>query len=291
MNDQDYYNDFEQRGNYQYVLLEQVINDMMANMDEDSYISNMERHKILYHAKRGIRELYYDVMQEIKAIEIEISTTLKIILPPDYVNYVRISWVDERGQLHPLAEDNRQSIARAYLQDNKYDLLFDNEGCVLEGSGIRDTVDKEDTRLSNLNSFLFSHEYHSTFTPNIDRSRIYENGKFRINKRDGAIEFSSDIFTRNIVLEYISDGLYISDCEGAEDEIKVHKFAEQALIDFIKYRVVDAKRNAPAVEKQWSRKQYFRSARLAKSRILTFRLDNILQASKGDSVWVKGLYS
>ncbi len=289
MSDQDYYEDSEQHGNYQYVLLEQVINDIMANMDEDSYLSNMPRHKILYHAKRGIRELYYDIMQEIKAIEIEMGPTLKIVLPPDYVNYVRISCVGENGELFPLAHDSRMSIARSYLQDHEYNLLYDHEGCVLEGSGKRDTVSSEDEEGSTVSSFSFDYRYSNSFTPNLDRSRVYNNGKFSINKLDGVIEFNSDVFSKNIVVEYISDGLYVSDCEGEEEGIKVHKFAETALIDYIKYRIVANKRTAPAVEKQFSRKEYFRSARVAKSRIKSFRLENIIQASKGDSVWIKGL--
>lgn len=292
MSDQSYYDDIDQYGNYQYVLIEQVINDIMANMDEDSYLFNIPRHTILYHAKRGVRELYFDIMQEIKAIELTIGPTLSVVMPPDYVNYVRISCVDDQGTLHPLAEDSRQSIARAYLQDNKYRLLFDNNGCVLEGTGKRESVSNEDQDEDEfINSYLFGNYYYSSFTPNVDRSRIFNNGKFAINKIDGTIEFGSDIFTKNIVLEYISDGVYTSECGGDESGIRVHKFAEQALINYITYMIINSKRHAPAVEKQWTRKEFFRSQRVAKSRIKSFRLDNILQASKSDSVWIKGLYS
>jgi hypothetical protein len=291
MSDQSYYDDFTRHGEYQYVLVEQIINDIMANMDEDSYLFNIPRHTILYHAKRGVRELYYDVMQEIKAIELTVSQTLSITMPPDYVNYVRISCVDDNGILHPLAQDDRQSIARSYLQDNKYRLLYDNNGCVLQGSGVRETIngDQDQDDELPLTEYYFEN-YYSSFRPNLDRSRIFNNGKFAINKIDGTIEFGSDIYTRNIVLEYISDGLYVDECEGSEDGIKVHKFAEEALINYIYYKVINAKRHAPAVEKQWTKKEFFRTKKVAKSRIKSVRLENVMQAAKSDSVWIKGLY-
>ena len=83
--------------------------------------------------------------------------------------------------------------------------------------------------------------------------------------------------------------MYVDECEGSEDGIKVHKFAEEALINYIYYKVINAKRHAPAVEKQWTKKEFFRTKKVAKSRIKSVRLENVMQAAKSDSVWIKGL--
>ena len=92
MSEQAYLDDSTQWGDYSYITMEQIINDFMANRSPDDYTSTVARHRVLYQAMRGIRELYYDVMQEIKAIELDLSSALQVVLPEDYVNYVRISW-------------------------------------------------------------------------------------------------------------------------------------------------------------------------------------------------------
>ena len=62
----DYYSDITRAGEYQYISLEQVVFDyMMARVDDD-LTAMVDRNKIIYHAKRGFRELYYDILKEIK---------------------------------------------------------------------------------------------------------------------------------------------------------------------------------------------------------------------------------
>jgi hypothetical protein len=61
--------------------------------------------------------------------------TLDIIMPPDYVNYVRISYVNpDTGELMELSRNENLPIATAYLQDHNADILFDDDGYALEGS-------------------------------------------------------------------------------------------------------------------------------------------------------------
>jgi len=132
---------------------------------------------------------------------------------------------------------------------------------------------------------------YQNFTPNTDLSNVFQNGKYRIDKDRGLIEFGSDVRNQAIVLEYISDGLYTSTCGGTELDIKVHKFAEEALIDYIYYSVVRGKRNATGFEKQFSKKNYFRSLNILKRRMATIRKDDLIQVFKGDSAWIKGLYN
>jgi hypothetical protein len=283
----DYYNTPSQHGNYQYVTLNELINDYMMSRDADDFTSNVPRYKVLYQAKRGLRELYYDVLKEIRAIELELSPMLSIVLPPDFVNYVRISWVGEDGQLHPLAQDSSMSMAQIYLQDNDFSILFDDEGCVLQAdnhpAGSSTTLNA-DAGSEGSNSYDFCY---GGFSPNKDASTVFPNGKFRLDPSSGLIQFSSDVQGKRIVLEYISDGLYTG-CEGREEaEVRVHKFAEQALLDFIFHGLIKNRRNVPANEKQRARKEFFNSRRVTKRRISALRFSELKQVFKGDSVWVK----
>lgn len=276
----DYYDDSSQYGNYQFVKLDELINNYLMSRDTDDFTSTTDRYKILYQAKRGVRELYYDVLNQVKAIELDLSPTLNVVLPPDFVNFVRISWVGDDGQLHPLAMDNRMTVAQVYLQDNNFELLFDNEGNVLEGSKRKNLVaDREDESLVCYNVC------HDTFLPNKNTSNVYTNGKFKIDNSTGTIQFGSDAEGKAIVLEYISDGLY-SDT-SSDDGIKIHKFAESALLDFIYYELVKNRRNVPANEKMRARKEFYNSKRIAKRRIHTLNIADIKQVFKGDTKWIK----
>lgn len=286
MTAEEYYQEDAPHGGYQYTKINDLINDYIMSRSSDDYTADTPRYQILYQAMKGLREFYYDVLQEVKGRALELSPTLQVILPQDYVNYVRISWVDDFGQLHPMAMDDRMSIASDYLQDVNFNLLFDVDGCVLLDN--KDgTSFKGSTVVDGLAS---SYEYQfrqNTFKPNRNLSNVYENGKYKIDKERGIIQFGSDIKGRVIVLEYISDGLF-SGCEGKpEEEIRVNKFAESALLDYIYYQLTKNSRNIPANEKARARKEYYNSRRIAKARINTLRKEELIQTFKGSTKWIK----
>lgn len=290
MADIDYYEgDEAQWGSYQYITLENIINNYLMSRDADDYTSNSPRTKVLYQARRGMREFYYDVLQEVKGIELDLPPTLTITLPPDYVNYVRISWVDSSGKLHPMAMDNRLSIAKEYLQDQDYKLLFDDDGCVLIGEGDDEPVEEGNDPDADVGSnYNYSYSFcNGGFQPNRNMSNFYANGSYRIDKSRGIIQFGSEVKGKSVVLEYISDGLY-SGCEGrAEDEIRINKFAEAALLDFIYYQLIKNRRNIPYNEKMRARKEFYNSHRIAKRRINALKKSEVIQAFRGQSKWIK----
>lgn len=276
----EYYEDSSLYGNYQYLSLEEIINNYMAYKDSDDYTSMSKRHAVIYQAKRGIRELYYDTLREIKAFAMEISPSLMITVPPDFVSLVRVSWIDEHGQLHPIASDNRMSMAMGYLQDNNYELLFDENGCVLTANEL---VDYDSSNVS-VSRYIFAAD---GFSPNINLSNVYSNGKYIFDKSMGVLRFSSDIFSKNVVIEYISDGLYIGCETQSESDIKIHKFAESALLNFIYYELIKNRRSIPANEKLRAKKEYFNSKRIVKRRMNNLKVADILQSFKSANHWIK----
>jgi hypothetical protein len=282
----DYYENEAVHGDYQYTKINDLINDYLMSRSSDDYTADTPRYQILYQAMKGLREFYFDVLQEVKGRALELSSTLQVILPQDYINYVRISWVDEAGMLHPMAVDNSMSIASDYLQDENFGIIFDEGGCALLDN-------KTGTSFTQLEPLHGGEGYYTypfvvnSFTPNKDLSRVFQNGKYKIDKERGLIQFGSGIEGRTIVLEYISDGLF-SGCEGKpEEEIRVNKFAESALLDYIYYQLVKNSRNVPANEKARARKEFYNSRRIAKARINTLRKDELLQTFKGANRWIK----
>jgi len=112
-------------GSYQYVTLDYMVNNFILNyVGNDKLINNVDRYTILFHAKRAIQEITYDALRNIKVLEFELGNQLKMVLPPDYVNYVRISML-RGGTLYPLTESRQNITATAYLQDNNGQIVFD----------------------------------------------------------------------------------------------------------------------------------------------------------------------
>ena len=119
-------------GSYQYVSLKDIVNNyMLMYTGNNSLVNNENRYKILFHAKRAIQELNYDAFKEIKVLELDVCDSLRFVLPPDFVNWVRISMFKD-GVLRPLTENIQTISSTSYLQDNDCNILFDHLGNVLK---------------------------------------------------------------------------------------------------------------------------------------------------------------
>tara|TARA_R110000796_G_scaffold59371_4_gene136837 strand:- start:10233 stop:11111 length:879 start_codon:yes stop_codon:yes gene_type:complete len=283
----DYYGDSNLFGNYQYVTLEDIVNNYIMSSQDDDFTANANRRVVLFQARRAFRELYFDSMQEIKGIKLDLSPTLTVTLPPDFVNFVRISWVDGLGKLHELSVNNKLDIAREYLQDTDYGILFDGEGCALEANNIGLDIPDElaDIIADGVESFQFSTD--NSFVPNKNFSEDFSSGGYVLDRQRGLIIFGSETFGKSVVLEYLSDGLYTG-CEGrAEAELKIHKFAEDAVYNWIYWKLIERRRNVPANAKQLARKEWFNSRRLCKRRMQTIRPSELRKVFKGANRWIK----
>lgn len=284
MEEKQYYTDKTNHGNYQYVTLETLVNDYLMSRSKDDYTAGTPRYQVVYQAMRGLSELFYDILQEVKGIKQDLSPSLQLILPPDFVNYTRISWVDDQGKIHIMAVDNTSDVSKTYLQGSGYELLFDESGNVLTDDGIP----KSESNVNSGDINPYGQSFcSSNFQPNRDLSKIYPNGSYKVNKDGGYIQFSSNVGGKEILLEYISDGLYSGTSGKNENEIRINKMAEQALLDRIYHQLVKNMRSVPANEKLRARKEYYNSRRVTKARINTMRKDELLQYFKGSSKWVK----
>ena len=106
------------------------------------------------------------------------------------------------------------------------------------------------------------------------------NGTFYIDELKGRIHFSSNVGGRNIVLKYISDGL------GSENEMVVHKFAEEAMYKCIAYAVLSTSINGQSLVGRFKQEK-FAATRLAKLRLSNIKMDELAQIMRGKSKWIK----
>lgn len=271
----------ENWGKYQYVLLKDIINNFyMMYVGDDKVINDCKRYEVIFHAKRGLQELNYDVAKEVIGLELELPTNLQLPIPKDYINYVRISWVDEDGKFRPITQNNQSGIVKAYLQDNEYNILFDNLGEALQGTSTTE-INSANPKSNNLNDSGSVYQYGSRF--GIDGKTANQNGTVVINKNLGVMRFSSDLAGKTIVVEYLSDGL----SEMAEDEMKVNKLAEKFLYHFIKYEILTNKYGIQEYIVQRAKSEFRAIRNNTKIRMMNLRYDELLQSMRGQSNWIK----
>lgn len=266
---QDYYENEELHGGYQYVTLKTVVDNMLLEAeDDDSYIKNVKRSRIVNYAKQAIRTVTRQAANEVFAVEVTVPTSLSWALPQDYVNYKRISVVitDKNTgslRLYPLDINRNINIATGYLQDDAGELLFDDAGQIL-------TADSSNGYARPYKRYAFSSEYQ----PTLDTSKLSKFGEFVIDEKRGTILFSSDLSEQEVVIEYVSDGLQ---AELSEDEITMHKYLRDTVENWIYYSCIERKRNVPANEKQRALLRYKTTLHQAKLALADF---NLLQISR-----------
>ncbi len=86
-----------------YTPISQIVNDFQLIMDDTSYDKEAQAYQIRLLALQGLRELKFDLEQEIKTTIFTVnSTTLQVTLPNDYVKLVRIGYRGQDDNFHPL---------------------------------------------------------------------------------------------------------------------------------------------------------------------------------------------
>jgi len=116
---QTYYNTPIQFGEYQFVSLNEIIDNFMAShVGEGKVLSSTLRGDVHFHAHRALQELHYDTLKSCKSLEIEVCPNLKVPLPHDYVNYVKMTYVDDNGIEHIIYPTRHTSNPFAIEQDD-----------------------------------------------------------------------------------------------------------------------------------------------------------------------------
>jgi len=246
----------------------------------------------VFHAKRGLQEFSYDILKTVKSQEIELSPSLSMPMPQDYVNYIKVCYIDGSGVrriIYPTRLTTNPS--QPLLQDGDSKYIFDENGKAIESSSITEERWKKfDTRditgdLSSEDSLYLSSsdylrsDYGQRYGLTPETTQI--NGFFTIDENIGTFNFSSDLAGKIIVLEYISDGL------GTDDEMKVNKLAEEALYKHIAYNVLAVKRNISEYIVQRYKKERRAAIRNAKLRLSNIKLEEITQVMRNKSKRIK----
>ena len=106
-------------GEYQYIYLSEAVDNFIATyVGEGKILQNVMKGDVNFHAHRAVQELHYDTLRSCKSFEREICPGLQMALPNDYVNYVKLTWVDDNGIEHIIYPTRHTSNPFAIEQDD-----------------------------------------------------------------------------------------------------------------------------------------------------------------------------
>ena len=285
----------EGRGSYEYTRLNDVIdNFLIAYVGAGKIIPSVKRSDVIFHAKRGLQEFSYDTLKSIRSQELTINNALSVIIPQDYVNYVRLSWTDGLGVQHTIFPANElttnpfsnpiQDEAGTPTQDSQDSNLqgtsqteaawASNDPRRISGDILRDITDA---------SVLVNSPYNGMLGQRYGLNPVtsQKNGWFTINEREGTFSFSSELKNQLIILEYISDG------NAYDLDARIPKLAEDALYSHIAHGILATSANAQEYIVQRFKRERSAKLRNAKIRLSNVKLDQIIQVMRGKSKWLK----
>ena len=278
-------------GGYEYVSLNDIVNNFIVGyVGQDKLIPRVNRTDVIFHAKRGLQEFSYDTLKSIKSQELTIPPSLSIIIPQDYVNYVKLSYIDNVGIKHSIYPTTLTSNPFTVpIQDVDGVPTQDSLGANLEGTSL--TNDRWDnnnlfnTNLDQQNSLLFDYSNWYMYrygrryglAPEVAQS----NGWFTIDEREGKFSFSSNLAGQLIILEYISDGL------SSDLDTKVPKMAEEAMYMHIAHSILAGRSGIQEYVVRRYKIDRRAALRNAKIRLSNIKLEEFTQIMRGKSKILK----
>ena len=279
----------EDYGNYQFTSIKDIINNFIISyVGEEKILPQAKRTADAFHAQRGIQEFSFDILPSVKSAEIEVGPNLNFVLPKDYVNYVKLVWVDSSGIERVIYPAQHTSNPFPILQDNNYEYLFDEQDQEILSAQSSETkkrfqsttnseIGNESDNITNRGFSInhFGRRY------GISPQQAQTNGVFYIDQLQGIIFFDSSFVGRIVTLKYISDGL------GTDEEMVVHKFAEEALYKYMAYAILSTRANTPEYLVSRFKREQSAAKRNAKIRLSNIKIEEITQVMRNKSKIIK----
>ena len=284
-------------GSYQYVSLEDIVkNFQLMYAGNHALVNNVNRFKILFHAKRGIQELNYDAFKQIKALELKIYDDLKFVLPPDYVNWVKLYLLKD-NVLRELTENIQVQSANSFVQSGTSDFTYDadNNATIIESTldterkdgslksiYLNDEIDADvNPNVYYFDNDLYNYRIGARYGLNTETANI--NPTFTIDKKAGVINFDSTMQNQQCVLQYISDGME----NGDDSKISVNKLFEDYIYAYIQYAMLNSKFGVQEYIVNRAKKNKQALLRNAKIRLSNIHPSRLLMNLRGENKWLK----
>lgn len=240
------------------VLVADIVEEILMSIEDDDFLSNSSEALVGRYARRGLREISLDNAAELKSKKFEINTeTQTLNFPVDFVDLVKIGVVGSDGMVYVLGHNKNINYSLSAADSG----VVDKSPTSTPGGSSDDQFDQ----------YVF-HNYFANGT----HGQLYgvgggqRYGEYRINRRQGRFEFSSNNNIKEVVIEYLVD-------PASDQSPYIHAYLEEALRAYIYYRLIERKASVPAGEKARARKEYYNELRKGKSRLSTFTKEDALR--------------
>ena len=282
----------ENWGSYAYTKLDDIINNfLVAYVGAGKLIPSVKRTDLIFFAKRAMQEFSYDTLKSIKSQELNIPPSLSLPMPQDYVNYVKMSWVDNSGIKHviypttltsnpyrnPVQDANgiptQDNFCNNTLGTSITEERWDSNGIGRINKALKDDLSPIVDGLGNVQTRSGAY--------GLDPKIAQVNGWFTINERQNTFSFSNDLVGRLIILEYVSDGL------AYDLDTKVPKMAEEAMYAYMSHAIMSTRSGQPEYVINRLSREKTAKLRNAKIRLSNIKLEEISQVMRGKSKWIK----
>jgi len=277
-------------GYYSRVHLNDIINNFIVGyIGDDKILTKVPRYEVAFWAQRSVQEFSYDIFHAEKNIEVELSSTLQLSLPSDYVNYVKICYVDNEGNHRTIQNSKNSKATKAVAQDGDFKYIYDQEGN-LTFSEISETASRFQESKVELKKKDFQDYFDDNNIDNYDTrygsepERQNSNGTYLLDLEAGKIYFDSAFSEGDLIsIQYISDGLGDN---GNFDNVLVPKLAEDAVYSNMLYNLSKLRPSAAGAAALY-KKEAASKMRNAKIRLSNLKLEELTQVLRGKSKWIK----
>ena len=299
-NPNTYYGASGNHGEYRYISLTEIIDSFNATyVGKGKICEDVLNRDVTFHAIRGLQELSYDTIRTTKDWEVEIPATLVLVMPIDYVNYVKLAWTDGNG-IHRIIYPTRKTSNPLDISDTVEDYGGFNtyfENTDLTTDEYSTTKDRYSSQTSTDIGSVDTDDIDDTYGGlvggryGIDPEHAQINGSFYIDESAGKFHFSSNLAGKTLVLTYLSDGVATLNSNGNYtlnlEQSLVPKFAEEAIYKHILYGVLLARKDSPAGLLAQIKKEKFAETRKAKIRLSNYKVEELTQILRGSSKIIK----
>ena len=260
---------------------------------------------ISFHAIRALQELSYDTLKNVKDWEVVVPSTLVVVMPADYVNYVKLAWSDGTGVeriIYPTSKTSNPLDINHTLEDwggintstfadgsvmHDFDELESDESSTTEENFSNLTV----TDLGSVDANDLDDEYGELVGGRfgIDPQHAQVNGSFYIDESAGKFHFSSNISGKTLIIKYISDGIASNATRDGIDleSSYVPKLAEEAIYKHVLYGILSARKDTDQNMLALIKKERFAETRKAKLRLSNLKIEELTQVLRGSSKIIK----
>ena len=240
--------------------LEKVVRELLIE-------TGRTEHRFVQALQLGIsclRELEFDVTGSPVIKELTVSDLDTVDLPDDYLNYIRIGFVNKYGYFQELGRNNNISLNRS---------LDDCGKRKLPTSSSVDSVPTEGASFGGT-------EYGSVhFRNNENVGRYYglgggsnSNGSFKIDKNYQQIQLDCYQGGNKITLEYLADP------NKTNGEFEVHPFAIETVKSWIDWKLNENNANISISVSDSKKRIYASNKKVLRSRIASVSVQDMLQA-------------